>query len=168
MGAGTPAYGVSKAALNAFTLKLAADVRDRGILVNAVCPGWVATDMGGAGGRPVRRARRASCGRSTCPPTGRPAGSSATAGPSTGEGQSPQLQEVFDQGFGVVDRTNSVIVMPRPPTRGSPEGDNGVKSRVRTSGFGGVPLDPASTDRAYISKLLWSGVVGFHTWKRDV
>ena len=53
MGAGTPAYSVSKAALNALTLKLAAELRDRGILVNAVCPGWVATDMGGAGGRPV-------------------------------------------------------------------------------------------------------------------
>jgi NAD(P)-dependent dehydrogenase (short-subunit alcohol dehydrogenase family) len=54
MGAGTPAYGVSKAALNAFTLKLAAELRGRGILVNAVCPGWVATDMGGVGGRPVQ------------------------------------------------------------------------------------------------------------------
>jgi NAD(P)-dependent dehydrogenase (short-subunit alcohol dehydrogenase family) len=54
MGAGTPAYGVSKAALNALTIKLAAELRDRAILVNAVCPGWVATDMGGAGGRPVR------------------------------------------------------------------------------------------------------------------
>jgi NAD(P)-dependent dehydrogenase (short-subunit alcohol dehydrogenase family) len=51
--AGTPAYGVSKAALNALTLKLAAELQGRGILVNAVCPGWVATDMGGAGGRPV-------------------------------------------------------------------------------------------------------------------
>jgi len=41
-------------------------------------------DVGGAGGRRCRRARRACCGRSTCPPTARPAGSSATAGPSTG------------------------------------------------------------------------------------
>lgn len=53
MGAGTPAYSVSKAALNAFTRVLAAELKDSGILVNAVCPGWVATDMGGTGGRPV-------------------------------------------------------------------------------------------------------------------
>ena len=53
MGSGTPAYRVSKAALNALTRTLAADLRGDGMLVNAACPGWVATDMGGAGGRPV-------------------------------------------------------------------------------------------------------------------
>jgi NAD(P)-dependent dehydrogenase (short-subunit alcohol dehydrogenase family) len=53
MGNSTPAYGTSKAALNAFTRQLAAELKDTGILVNAVCPGWVATEMGGAGGRPV-------------------------------------------------------------------------------------------------------------------
>jgi NAD(P)-dependent dehydrogenase (short-subunit alcohol dehydrogenase family) len=53
MGAGTPAYSVSKAALNALTRILAAELRSDGVLVNAVCPGWVATDMGGTGGRPI-------------------------------------------------------------------------------------------------------------------
>jgi NAD(P)-dependent dehydrogenase (short-subunit alcohol dehydrogenase family) len=53
MGGGTPAYSLSKAALNALTRMLAAELRDEGVLVNAVCPGWVATDMGGSGGRPV-------------------------------------------------------------------------------------------------------------------
>jgi len=53
MGAGTPAYSTSKAALNALTIIVADELRDSGILVNAVCPGWVATEMGGAGGRPV-------------------------------------------------------------------------------------------------------------------
>jgi NAD(P)-dependent dehydrogenase (short-subunit alcohol dehydrogenase family) len=53
MGGGTPAYTASKTALNALTRMLAAELRPQKILVNAVCPGWVATDMGGAGGRPV-------------------------------------------------------------------------------------------------------------------
>jgi NAD(P)-dependent dehydrogenase (short-subunit alcohol dehydrogenase family) len=53
MGGGTPAYRVSKTALNALTRILAAELRGAGILVNSVCPGWVATDMGGPGGRPV-------------------------------------------------------------------------------------------------------------------
>ena len=53
MGGGTPAYRASKAALNALTLMLADELRADGILVNSVCPGWVATDMGGTGGRPV-------------------------------------------------------------------------------------------------------------------
>lgn len=47
MGGGTPAYGVSKVALNALTRMLADELRGDRILVNSVCPGWVATDMGG-------------------------------------------------------------------------------------------------------------------------
>jgi len=47
MGGGTPAYSVSKAALNALTRMLADELRSARILVNTVCPGWVATEMGG-------------------------------------------------------------------------------------------------------------------------
>jgi NAD(P)-dependent dehydrogenase (short-subunit alcohol dehydrogenase family) len=53
MSGGTPTYSASKAALNALTRLLAAELARERILVNSVCPGWVATDMGGAGGRPV-------------------------------------------------------------------------------------------------------------------
>ena len=42
-----PAYSISKAGLNAFTRILAETYRDRNVLVNAVDPGWVRTDMGG-------------------------------------------------------------------------------------------------------------------------
>jgi NAD(P)-dependent dehydrogenase (short-subunit alcohol dehydrogenase family) len=48
MGGGPPAYQVTKAALNALTRTLAGELRESRILVNAVCPGWVATDMGDA------------------------------------------------------------------------------------------------------------------------
>jgi NAD(P)-dependent dehydrogenase (short-subunit alcohol dehydrogenase family) len=44
-----PAYSVSKTGLNALTIMLASELRGSNILVNAVCPGWVRTDMGGAG-----------------------------------------------------------------------------------------------------------------------
>jgi len=49
MGGGSPAYRVSKTALNALTRILASELRGSGILVNSVCPGWVRTEMGGQG-----------------------------------------------------------------------------------------------------------------------
>ncbi|HMK13985.1 MAG TPA: SDR family oxidoreductase [Burkholderiales bacterium] len=47
MGAGIPAYRMSKTALNALTRTLAAELKGSNILVNSMCPGWVKTDMGG-------------------------------------------------------------------------------------------------------------------------
>jgi len=44
-----PAYSISKTALNAVTRQSAAALKSKGIAVNSVTPGWVRTDMGGAG-----------------------------------------------------------------------------------------------------------------------
>jgi NAD(P)-dependent dehydrogenase (short-subunit alcohol dehydrogenase family) len=49
---GYTGYSASKAGLLGLVRSLAAEWAPRNVLVNAVCPGWVATDMGG-GGRPV-------------------------------------------------------------------------------------------------------------------
>jgi NAD(P)-dependent dehydrogenase (short-subunit alcohol dehydrogenase family) len=48
MSGGSPAYRISKTALNAVT-RIFAGQGGGTILVNSVCPGWVKTDMGGAG-----------------------------------------------------------------------------------------------------------------------
>ncbi len=40
-------YDASKAALNSFTIHLAAELRDTPIKVNSACPGWIKTDLGG-------------------------------------------------------------------------------------------------------------------------
>jgi NAD(P)-dependent dehydrogenase (short-subunit alcohol dehydrogenase family) len=47
MGTYSPAYSISKTALNAVTVQLANAFKPKGIAVNSVCPGWVRTDMGG-------------------------------------------------------------------------------------------------------------------------
>jgi NAD(P)-dependent dehydrogenase (short-subunit alcohol dehydrogenase family) len=70
MGGGTPAYTTSKVALNALTRMLAAELRRDHVLVNAVCPGWVATDMGGPGGRPVEAGAASVVWAATLPDSG--------------------------------------------------------------------------------------------------
>jgi NAD(P)-dependent dehydrogenase (short-subunit alcohol dehydrogenase family) len=48
-GSATLAYRVSKALLNRLARRVAVELAPRHILVNAVSPGWVKTEMGGAG-----------------------------------------------------------------------------------------------------------------------
>jgi NAD(P)-dependent dehydrogenase (short-subunit alcohol dehydrogenase family) len=70
MTGGTPAYNLSKLALNGLTMMLAERLRRDRVLVNAVCPGWVATDMGGPGGRPVADGARGIVWAATLPDDG--------------------------------------------------------------------------------------------------
>ena len=46
-GVQSPAYRLSKTLLNGITALLAKELRRQNILVNAVCPGWVRTELGG-------------------------------------------------------------------------------------------------------------------------
>jgi len=47
MESGSTAYRISKTSLNALTKILSNELSGMGIKVNAICPGWVKTDMGG-------------------------------------------------------------------------------------------------------------------------
>jgi len=42
-----PGYSLSKTSLNALTILFSNELKNTGIKVNAVCPGWVRTDIGG-------------------------------------------------------------------------------------------------------------------------
>jgi carbonyl reductase 1 len=65
------AYGVSKAALNAFTRILARQQGPQGPRINAVCPGWVRTEMGGGSApRGVAEGARGIVWAATLPPDG--------------------------------------------------------------------------------------------------
>ena len=71
MGVGTPAYRVSKTALNALTRTLAAELKESGVLVNSMCPGWVKTDMGGPGApRTVKQGADTAAWLATLPDDG--------------------------------------------------------------------------------------------------
>ncbi len=47
MSSYAPIYSVSKTTMNAISCQLASALRSKGVSINAVCPGWVRTEMGG-------------------------------------------------------------------------------------------------------------------------
>jgi NAD(P)-dependent dehydrogenase (short-subunit alcohol dehydrogenase family) len=47
LSAGVPSYCLSKLALDGATIMLAEALRSKNVAVNAMCPGWVRTEMGG-------------------------------------------------------------------------------------------------------------------------
>lgn len=65
-------YGISKAALNALTVKFAVELADSGVLVNAACPGLTATAPGmeAMGARPVADGARSIVWAATLPDDG--------------------------------------------------------------------------------------------------
>ena len=65
---------MSKAALNALTRMLAAELYRDGILVNAVCPGWTAQDGAGTGGGRTAAQGAASVVWAVTIPNGGPTG----------------------------------------------------------------------------------------------
>ena len=81
-----PAYSISKTSLNALTIMLASELRGSNILVNATCPGWVRTDIGGANApRSVREGADTAVWLATLPDGGPTGASSATEPGSNGD-----------------------------------------------------------------------------------
>lgn len=71
MGSGYPGYRLSKTCLNAITLILASELKAKNILVNAMSPGWVRTDMGGsAAPRSVKKGAETAVWLATLPDDG--------------------------------------------------------------------------------------------------
>ena len=71
MGSGFPAYRMSKAALNALTRLTAAELGPGDIKINAMCPGWVKTAMGGPNAtRPVEKGAETAVWLATLPADG--------------------------------------------------------------------------------------------------
>jgi NAD(P)-dependent dehydrogenase (short-subunit alcohol dehydrogenase family) len=85
MTGGTPAYSLSKLALNGLTMMLANRLRRDRVLVNAVCPGGSPPTWAAPAAVPSPTAHGASSGPRRCRMTGRPAASSATAAASSGD-----------------------------------------------------------------------------------
>jgi NAD(P)-dependent dehydrogenase (short-subunit alcohol dehydrogenase family) len=84
-GMGGPgAYGVTKAALNALTVRLAKELPSA-VKVNAMCPGWVRTRMGGEGAARTQTRERIRCGLPRCRTMVPPAAFSGTESPSNGD-----------------------------------------------------------------------------------
>lgn len=71
-GPGSASYAISKAALGALTSKFAAELKDTGILVNAVDPGLTATAPGmeAMGARPVAEGAKSILWAALLPPDG--------------------------------------------------------------------------------------------------
>jgi len=71
MGSGFPAYRMSKAALNALTRLTASELGPGNIKINAMCPGWVKTQMGGPNAtRPVEKGAETATWLSRLPEDG--------------------------------------------------------------------------------------------------